>query len=269
MPSALLSCYVLCHGRRVRFLRERVRYLQDSPTKPRDFNQQLDINTAVTNMPFPGLRMLLLLCALAFLMTLVQLDIVTVAFEKLGLSRDTAYLLLVTTLIGSRINVPLFSISMRPVASELPEERIPGYSRPPQIPRTDKTVIAVNVGGCVIPVVFSIYLLTQSALSAPETSIAVATVALVAYLSSRPMPGVGVAMPLLLAPATAALVAVILNDELSAPLAYVGGTLGVLVGADLFRLSDVRSLGAPVASIGGAGTFDGVFITGLLAVLLT
>jgi hypothetical protein len=30
----------------------------------------------------------------------------------------------------------------------------------------------------------------------------------------------------------------------------------------------VRRLGAPVVSIGGAGTFDGVFLTGIVAVLL-
>ena len=209
--------------------------------------------------------MLFLLCALAFLITLLQLDIVTVAFEKLGLSRDTAYLLLGSTLIGSMINIPLFSISTREVDSE----GIPAYFHPPQILHTGKTVIAVNVGGCLIPVIFSIYLLMHSALSASDTSIAVAVVAWVAYLFSRPMPGLGVAMPFLVAPATAALVAVMLNYELSAPLAYVGGTLGVLLGADLFRLRDIRTLRAPVASIGGAGTFDGVFITGLLAVLLT
>ncbi|MEK7755278.1 MAG: DUF1614 domain-containing protein, partial [Acidobacteriota bacterium] len=209
--------------------------------------------------------MLFLLCALAFLITLLQLDIVTVAFEKLGLSRDTAYLLLGSTLIGSMINIPLFSISTREVDSE----GIPAYFHPPQILHTGKTVIAVNVGGCLIPVIFSIYLLMHSALSASDTSIAVAVVAWVAYLFSRPVPGLGVAMPFLVAPATAALVAVMLNYELSAPLAYVGGTLGVLLGADLFRLRDIRTLRAPVASIGGAGTFDGVFITGLLAVLLT
>lgn len=220
-------------------------------------------------MPFPGLRMLFLLCALAFFITLVQFDIVTVAFEKLGLSRDTAYLLLVSTLVGSLVNIPLFSISTRQVEPELPQEGIPAYFRPPQIPHAGKTVIAVNVGGCLIPVVFSIYLLMHSALSAADTSIAVAAVASVAYLSSRPMPGIGVAMPLLVAPVTAALVAVMLNHELSAPLAYIGGTLGVLLGADLFRLKDIRTLRAPAASIGGAGTFDGVFITGLLAVLLT
>ena len=57
----------------------------------------------------------------------------------------------------------------------------------------------------------------------------------------------------------------------------VGGTVAVVlvgwigagtIGADLLRLKDIRKLGAPIASIGGAGTFDGVFITGLLAVLL-
>jgi len=30
----------------------------------------------------------------------------------------------------------------------------------------------------------------------------------------------------------------------------------------------VHGLGAPVASISGAGTFDGIFLTGILAVLL-
>ena len=51
-------------------------------------------------------------------------------------------------------------------------------------------------------------------------------------------------------------------------LAYVGGSLGTLIGADLLNLGVVRGLGAPVASIGGAGTFDGIFLTGVLAVLL-
>ena len=60
----------------------------------------------------------------------------------------------------------------------------------------------------------------------------------------------------------------LLNLEQSAPLAYISGTLGVLIGADLLRLGDIRKLGAPFASIGGAGTFDGIFITGIVAVLL-
>jgi uncharacterized membrane protein len=54
----------------------------------------------------------------------------------------------------------------------------------------------------------------------------------------------------------------------AAPLAYVSGSLGTLIGADLLNLPSLRSLGAPVASIGGAGTFDGIFLTGIIAVLL-
>jgi Protein of unknown function (DUF1614) len=66
----------------------------------------------------------------------------------------------------------------------------------------------------------------------------------------------------------AGLVAVAPHPAAVAGLAYAGGTLGTLLGADLVNLPKVRRLGAPVVSIGGAGTFDGVFITGIVAVLL-
>ena len=66
----------------------------------------------------------------------------------------------------------------------------------------------------------------------------------------------------------ATLAALLLDPAHSAPLAYISGTLGVLIGADLLRLRDIGKLGLPMASIGGAGTFDGIFLTGLVAVLL-
>ncbi|HKJ83537.1 MAG TPA: DUF1614 domain-containing protein, partial [Mariprofundaceae bacterium] len=55
----------------------------------------------------------------------------------------------------------------------------------------------------------------------------------------------------------------------AAPLAYIAGTTGVIIGADLLHLKDIAKLGAPVVSIGGAGTFDGIVLTGIVAVLLT
>ena len=67
---------------------------------------------------------------------------------------------------------------------------------------------------------------------------------------------------------TAAIVALLLRREQAAPLAYIGGSLGTLLGADLLNLGNIQGLGAPVASIGGAGTFDGIFLTGILAVLI-
>jgi uncharacterized membrane protein len=63
-------------------------------------------------------------------------------------------------------------------------------------------------------------------------------------------------------------VAVALHPAAVAGLAYAGGTLGTLAGADLVNLPKVRRLGAPMVSTGGAGTFDGVFITSIAAVLL-
>jgi uncharacterized membrane protein len=74
--------------------------------------------------------------------------------------------------------------------------------------------------------------------------------------------------PIFVPAIASALVAMLLSFRRAAPLAYIGGSLGALVGADLLNLDRVQGLSAPVVSIGGAGTFDGVFLTGILAVLL-
>ncbi len=213
-------------------------------------------------------RLLLFIVALAFLIGLIQFGLVDIAFGKLGLSSESAYLLLMCTLGGSMINLPLFTLNadmgvppaMPPRPKQWPLVRLP--------PFTGKTLVAINVGGAVVPVSFSLYLVAHSPLSLVQVTIAVLVVALVAHLTSRPIPGMGIGIPMLIAPLAAALIATLLDSQQRAPLAYIGGTLGVLIGADLMRLKDIRRLGAPIASIGGGGTFDGVFITGLIAVLL-
>jgi len=131
-----------------------------------------------------------------------------------------------------------------------------------------RTQIAVNVGGGLVPVLFSVYLLSRGSLTPLPTLTATAIVAAVSFFVSRPLPGVGIGMPIFVAPITAALCAVLLDPPASAPLAYVSGTLGVLIGADLLRLGAIRKMGTPMAAIGGAGTFDGIFVTGIVAVLL-
>jgi uncharacterized membrane protein len=138
-----------------------------------------------------------------------------------------------------------------------------------QPPFEGTTLIAVNVGGCIIPLGFSVYLMAHNPLPVTEILPAVAIVTFVSYRLSRPVPHMGIAMPALIAPLTAALTALLINPEHAAPLAYISGTVGVLTGADLLRLGDIRKLGAARASIGGAGTFDGIFITGIVAALLS
>lgn len=214
------------------------------------------------------LRLLIFILALVFLVSFVQVGLISIAFDKLGLSPESAYLLLLCTLVGSLINLPLFSLKAdSAVQPRIPPE-LPGWPFFKLLPFTGKITIAVNVGGAVVPVAFSLYLIVNNPLNPLHIATAVAVVTTIARTTSRPIPGVGIGIPMLIAPIAAALIAIILDPQQRAPLAYIGGTLGVLIGADLLRLKDIRNAGIPIASIGGAGTFDGVFVTGLLAVLL-
>ncbi len=219
-------------------------------------------------MPVSPLRMLLLFAALILFIAIVQFGVVSIAFEKLGLSNHSAYLLLISTLAGSMINLPLYSIKSDPTAAPTVPPELLRHPIFKPMPFTGKTFVVVNVGGALVPLAFSLYLIANHPLNLIQIVIAIGVVAAVARLASRPIPGIGIGMPIFVAPIAAALIAVILDPDERAPLAYIGGTLGVLIGADLLRLKDLKHLGAPIASIGGAGSFDGIFLTGFIAVLL-
>ena len=221
-------------------------------------------------MRFSPIYLLIFVLILVFLLTLVQLGLVSLAFGKLGLSTNQGMLLLFASLFGSLLNLPLTTIKAEHPPESAAETTPQSLLRLPMIPFTGRTMVAVNVGGCLVPLVFSASLLHRFSLPLPNLALAIAIVAAICYATSRPIPRIGIGMPMLVAPIAAAVVAMLLGGrELAAPLAYVCGTLGVLVGADLFRLKDIAKIGAPVASIGGAGTFDGIFLTGIVAVLLT
>jgi uncharacterized membrane protein len=100
--------------------------------------------------------------------------------------------------------------------------------------------------------------------------IGVAIVTAIVHRFAMPVPGMGIATPMLIPPIVAALCGYFLGS--SEPhrdaVAFISGVIGTLIGADLLNLRNLRDLGAPVASIGGAGTFDGIFLTGIVAVLL-
>jgi uncharacterized membrane protein len=217
--------------------------------------------------PFNPRNLLLLLFVFGFLIATIQLGLLSIAFDKLGLSPSSAYLLMVSSLLGSVINLPLFHLrtDLQPPAELPPQPLFPGF---PLWNFRNRTVVALNVGGGLIPVAFSAYLFQHSELHLLEILQGIFFVSLVSFFFSRPIRGIGIGMPILIAPLSAALIAILLNPDASAPLAYISGTMGVLIGADLLRLKDIRKLGAPFAAIGGAGTFDGIFITGIVAVLL-
>ena len=219
-------------------------------------------------LPYSPLLLLVFVFALGFLLAVVQIGALTIAFDKLGLTTGTAFVLLFASLFGSAINIPLFTVA----ADHPPPRAAPApfrsLLRHHPLEFTGRTVVAVNVGGCLIPLAFSLYLMMRQSLPLMQVLVATAAIATLSRLVSRPIPGLGVGMPILVPPLAAAAVALLLNSAQSAPLAYISGTLGVIIGADLLRLNDIRRLGTPFASIGGAGTFDGIFITGIVAVLL-
>ena len=115
--------------------------------------------------------------------------------------------------------------------------------------------------------ILSLYLIMKNKLFG-RSLLAVGIVAAVSYHMASPVPGVGIAEPVLVPPLVTAGVALLLSRQYAPPLAYIAGSLGTLIGADLLNLGKIQGLGAPVASIGGAGTFDGIFLTGIVAVLL-
>jgi uncharacterized membrane protein len=172
------------------------------------------------------------------------------------------------TLVGSAINIPI----KRFEEDELCDERvIPFYGMRYRLPAPKQpctTTLAVNVGGAVIPVLISLYILLKCQVPF-RALLATGFMSVVVFRLARPIRGVGIGVPVLVPPLLAALIALILSPAKAPPVAYISGTLGTLIGADLMNLKKITGLGAPVASIGGAGTFDGIFLSGIIAVLLT
>ncbi|GJL74492.1 DUF1614 domain-containing protein [Nitrosomonas sp.] len=216
----------------------------------------------------PG-HLIFFLMLLVFLLILIQLELLVFAFEKLNLSPVLGMMILMLSLFGSAINLPVFRIKADISAPPLLRQQHWGIIRIPMQPFHHETLVSVNLGGCLIPIALSGYLFVTGDLNMPVTLLGIAIIAAVSYYFSRPIPGLGIGMPILIAPVSAALVGLYLSPEHSASLAYISGTLGVLIGADLLNLKSIPRLGAPHASIGGAGTFDGIFITGIVAALLT
>lgn len=205
---------------------------------------------------------------LFFVFGLIQFGIFSWAFSKLGIPPEYLFSLLFLCIVGSMINIPIRRIR---IESEPEEWEIVSFFglrfRPPRWPQSREMVLAVNFGGAIIPTCLSIYLLAHAE-NPIRMLLALGVVTVVVHRMARPIPGMGIATPMFIPPITAALAALILNHEWASPTAYVAGTLGTLIGADILHLDKLKELRAPVASIGGAGTFDGIFLTGVLAALL-
>ena len=218
---------------------------------------------------FPVTWPFLLLLSVLFLLLagMIAGRILSYASVRMGVGPRVMLVMLLLSLLLSYINIPIAYLPERAISAPAV---ITYFGMEYVVPLTQElpgTVLAINAGGAVIPILLSLYLIVKNALY-KLSLFGVLVVSAVCYSLAEPVPGLGIAMPVFVPPLATAITVLILSRKHAAPLAYISGSLGTLIGADLLNLGIIQGLGAPVASIGGAGTFDGIFVTALVAVIL-
>jgi len=207
---------------------------------------------------------------LVLVVGLVFVGAVGLAFRQVGFSSQITVLILVATFFGSYVNIPL--LKLKAVIPIIREEYVSFFGIVFRIPQFEygetTTLVAINMGGAIIPTLVSLYLLWKLPSATLYALIGIAIVATITHLVAKPVKGLGIATPAFIPPLTAALAAYILPSGAPTIVAYVSGVLGTLIGADITNLHNIPKLGAKIASIGGAGTFDGIFLSGIIAALL-
>ncbi len=214
-------------------------------------------------LPFFAVLFFLTLLLVVF----IEVEVLSYAYQKMGVDRRYVFSLLLLSLFGSYVNIPLFQLPPEEVVSGAHVDLFGMRHVIPHVQGWPGTVIAVNVGGAIVPVLLSIYLTVKNSLYA-QAILGVAVVTFLVHWMAYPVRGVGIAVPFFTPPLAASIVALLISRKYAPALAYISGSMGALIGADITNFDKIRGLGAPVASIGGAGTFDGVFLTGIIAVIL-
>lgn len=226
--------------------------------------------------PLSVMLLISLVLLAILLLPLLFLGIIGSALSKLGFGLWQAVFLVFAMIIGSFINIPAGKIKNEAAAVRVPHGNLlnKNYSAPDFL---SETKVYVNAGGCLIPLLVSAYLLVR-VYSAPEfqgvflpAMTGIAVVSLVTHWMAKPVSGVGIKAPFFIPPLCALLCGIILSGGITvaAPvIAYVSATAGTLIGADLLNLKKAGKYGILSVSIGGAGTFDGIFLAGIIAAFL-
>jgi uncharacterized membrane protein len=174
-------------------------------------------------------------------------------YERIGFTRGEAGTILAITLFLGWLTIPVFPY--------------------------DDWWVGISVGGALVPILLCAILLRSRRVGIAEAGLGIVIVATITFFITRAEPGVGIVADLevAFAPALAAAFFSIstfwMDVNRAAPLAYLSGVLGTLIGADVFHLFDILSTQPPegetvILSIGGANIFDMVYLSGVVAVML-
>ena len=215
-------------------------------------------------LPISLFLIILIIILIPVLFILLPIRVVKAAFGRLGIPAPVASFLFLASLVGSLVNIPIASspAPSKPLVFESGFDIFKPFFHQPA-PAGHMT-LAVNVGGAIIPALICLLILPRAPFF--PTIISTAVLVLTCYLVARPVPGIGITIPTLIPPAVAILCAFIFSPKKRAPVAYISGVLGVLIGTDLLHLWNLPPYSG-LMSIGGAGVFDGIFLVGILAAL--
>lgn len=207
----------------------------------------------------------LLFMTLVVLFILISFNILGTAFKKLGFPPEYSVYYLFLSLLGSYVNIPIKIVGSHvPVisdrASDVLKEGVAASSL------KMRSTIAVNLGGAIIPVITSALLVSM--VNLVDVITAVLIVSILIHTIARPVRGSGIRIHALIPPLLVSAIALIISPQNAPLIAYISGTLGCLIGIDILNLKKIPDLGMPIVSIGGAGTFDAIFLTGIISVLL-
>ncbi len=185
-------------------------------------------------------------------------------FAKIGLSfldfsPGVVLLIILLLIIGSFFNIPFGKKSMVQVT----ERRFLGLIRRvvwrPQ-------GVSINVGGALIPLFITGYFLSK--IPFEPLIIVTLVVAFFSFLGAQFIREKGIFISMILPVLFSAFFSVLLAPEYAVEVAFSGGVLGVLLGADILYLPWILRKNSGVMSIGGAGIFDGIFLVGLFSAII-
>lgn len=129
--------------------------------------------------------------------------------------------------------------------------------------------LAINIGGALIPLVLSIYLIKKLYMSLTKVIVGIALVSIATFFVTRVTDiGVVSSFPFYLFPSILAFLLSLLlfssRSEKAPGYGYAITTFGVIIGGDIFHLPEIFK--EPfTGSLGGAGLYDMVYIAGLLS----
>lgn len=217
---------------------------------------------------------LLLFCGSIFLVIKLYAIVFPILLKGLGLSVGVGIALLVANALGRWINIPLYLVAVQNnrVRCELfPIWWLRAKNRAYRFQFKPHTFIGINMVGGLIPLLLALY---QFSRTSPSAIFAVALiVAVLSYYFVRVVPGVGIFFKhrlfwIVVLVTTLAALWIGAGDS-SPSVAFAGGVLGTLVGADLLHLKDIQPEKATIPlNIGGAGLDDSIALCGLYSLLL-